>query len=141
MYARIFRRTALLTSLLVAVVLTNARCGEYLLLDFLLKPRCNTENASTSQPDATAVGSTDNPNASDTPTPPPPDPEPKPEPKPGLQPVTVQPLPADAVTIDLPRPTGGSGQTVPTCLTGDLNKDGAVDGLDIQILVDCMLSQ
>lgn len=27
------------------------------------------------------------------------------------------------------------------CLDGDLNKDGKVDGLDIQILVDCLLEQ
>lgn len=29
----------------------------------------------------------------------------------------------------------------PACKDGDLNKDGAVDGLDIQFLVDCLLDQ
>ena len=104
------------------ILLANARCGEYLLLHYLVGP----DGVLLSDP---AVGQVKDPG------------EVQMEPLPPVE-TAEEPLacireegPAVVAAIPLqPMPPG-------TCLQGDLNKDGKVDGLDIQVLVNCMLAQ
>jgi hypothetical protein len=103
------------------VVATNANCGEYLLLHYLCCPDCDAAklaaleaaNSSNEQPPSTAT--TEEEESQD-----------------------------ESIAVEGTLPHHTPGQTLPppsTCSRGDLNGDGNVDGLDIQILVNCLLAQ
>jgi hypothetical protein len=108
------------------VLLGNARCGEYLLLYYIFSPKGVGADAASQivyvvePPQAGAQDQT------------PSDGE--------QQGGTLHDAAADVDTgqqqqggvIELP---------APTCATADLNRDGRVDGLDIQIMVNCLLQQ
>ncbi|HVP13181.1 MAG TPA: dockerin type I domain-containing protein [Phycisphaerae bacterium] len=104
------------------VLLTNVHCGEYLLLHYLL-------TSDYPVPSSATVKEADAPGEVQTEA---------------LPPVVEETEPSGAVQeagpairIDVAAPIV---QPV-RCLQGDLNKDGKVDGLDIQILVNCLLEQ
>lgn len=101
----------------VFVLAANVNCGEFLLLHFLCCPDCG----------AARLAELEDSNESPTPT------------------VIVQETVQNSPTVvegELEHDT--SGQHIPPqapCAKGDLNGDGKVDGLDIQVLVNCLLQQ
>jgi hypothetical protein len=104
------------------ILMTNAHCGEYLLLHYLLTPACSpSQVAGNEQADGLEKIETDALPTVLT------------EDQPSECALEPDPVVAIEVTL-LPLPA-------PTCLEGDLNKDGKVDGLDVQILVNCLLKQ
>lgn len=101
------------------VLLGNAQCGEYLLLHYLTSADGPfgkaLEQAATPEKSASTQPAAAAENESAT------------------TPATQEPA----------NPASNPAPSTPAanCLDGDLNKDGKVDGLDIQILVDCLLKQ
>lgn len=101
--------------LCVATLIANVQCGEYLFLHYLLTQNCcnsNNDNEAESQ-------TCGQPSANPT--------------------VVVQEAPiVEAIPL-------GDGPGIPlpppSCRDADLNRDGKVDALDIQIMVNCLLSQ
>lgn len=115
---RCLSSVALLCSCVI-VLLANANCGEFLLLHYLT---CSDGPFSRGRAAEQANGS------SQTPT--------------GTEPTASEFPYTSGVTEPTTPPTDPPSNTPPaSCLDGDLNKDGKVDGLDIQILVDCLLHQ
>ncbi len=118
MRARRIARTAAVSAICLLVLLLNVRCGEYLLLHYLLEPTYPPITLDeTSQP--AAVSSDAVPAGSECQT---------------------RSIIYIAPWVDPIRPPEPPPQPpVSPCLEGDLNHDGAVDGLDVGILVECLL--
>ncbi len=106
----------------VLVLLVNVQCGEFLLLHYLCCPDCNADR-SAELDDQTPTGQ-------QSPTP---------------STVIVQPAQQGCkAPIEITHAETLPGEHLPpptACSKGDLNGDGKVDGLDIQVLVNCLLEQ
>lgn len=109
---------AIVAAFCVVVLLLNVQCGEYLLLHYLLGPQ---------YPAVTADDVSHDPARwSDAQTE---------ETECGIRPVYL--LAPWGPKLDPPAPPPTAPQ--PSCLRGDLNDDGTVDGRDIRVLLDCLL--
>jgi hypothetical protein len=102
----------------LVVLLLNAQCGEYLLLHYLFAPEypAVTTDELSHGPPRWSEAQTE-------------------EAECGIRPVyLLAPWGAD---LDRPEPPPPVPQS--SCLRGDLNDDGMVDGRDIRVLLDCLL--
>ncbi len=118
MRARRIACAAAVSAICLLVLLLNVRCGEYLLLHYLLEP---------TYPPITLDETSQSPAAwSDV--------------APGGPEYDAPSIIYIAPWVDRPcLPEPPPQPPVSPCLEGDLNHDGAVDGLDVRILVECLL--
>ena len=111
-------RVAAVSATCLVVLLLNVRCGEYLLLHYLLAPTYPpvTMNETSQPPAAWSEAVSAGPECENRSI------------------IYLAPW-VDPVRPPEPPPR----PPVSSCLEGDLNHDGAVDGLDVGILVECLL--
>ncbi|MEE8384700.1 MAG: hypothetical protein V3S01_02130 [Dehalococcoidia bacterium] len=102
----------------VVVLLLNVQCGEYLLLHYLFAPEYPVVT-SDELSHGPARWSEDQTEETDC----------------GIRPVYL--LTPWGTQLNQPEPPPPVPQ--PSCLRGDLNDDGTVDGRDIRVLLDCLL--